>query len=1033
MNEIVSDAMRARSAGVAARQKGEREEALRHFREAAQLDPENVWIKLDMALELFELRHLDEAELFYRDLSEKRPDLAPAWRGLGMVARARGDRVQALAHFRAAAALAPDDDWTLRDLAAELSEAGDLDEAAAIHRGLIEKNPDFDLDWRALGHVARRRGDHAEALSCYQKAAQLNPDHPWSQRDVAIEWRALAAAARQAGDRDAALGNFRAALALDGGHVATLRDMAATLEELGRREEAEEAYRELTATAPEFAEGQRGLGRMARQKGAREEAVGHFRAAARLDPENVWTTQDLALELLGLGRFDEAEEIARAFMERRPDSAQAIVMLANVVRPRATADQLVALYEKAVALEPGNPHVRLALAGEYVAQWRLDDAEALYDRALKEDERNAAALRGKAQIASRRGDRESALRFFDAAAGGADASPWTIVEFARELAAADRLDQARTALRAAADRDRREAIYDLHLGFLERAAGDRSQARAAFERAAARDAKLDGAQIELAVEDFAQGRAQQAIESLRLSAEQNPSAAAAKEKLAEMLQQLDDMPHAVELQREVIAIDPSNIWSHIKLAHGLERLGRHAEAEETLSHCELKFGAAPEIEAARARMSKDRGDYALALSRLKSAAARFPGHLDLWILLVTALIDAGEFARAGETIEAHPAGGAREEAKRWMLRGLLAAAEWDLERSHALLANALKLDPADQSATYAAARVTLLAANVEAAQAHLNQFLVNDPSHRSFHHGGIRPSQTHLGQMLDEFKLDRKNLGAIQAALATDDPVSALARIVMDAPDYTPAALCYLIALRQRGRLARHPASPGTSTPIPRRIVQFWDENIPPDIASLCAGWREAHPSFAYRLFSKEEARAYLASTGAQAALAAFDRAVEPAMKADIFRLAYLCREGGYYIDADDRCLAPLTSLDVADRRLISYQEDYGTVGNNFMGASPAHPILEKALEHAVEAINRGDSDVVWLSTGPGLLSREVASYVAVDPERRLKEILILDRHEIYKYVGIHCATAYKYTEKHWSRTSFAHKSPLVKTVLDPG
>jgi tetratricopeptide (TPR) repeat protein len=1033
LNETLSDAMQARSAGVAARQVGEREEALRRFREAARLDPENIWIKLDLALEWLESGRPDEAAPLYREVAEERPDLAAAWRGLGMAARARGDRVEALAHFRAAAALAPDHDWTSRDLAGELIEAGRLDEAAAIYRGLIEKNPEFDVDWRALGHVARARGDHGQALSCYRQAARLNPDHPWSRRDVAIELRALAAAARQAGDRDAALEHFREALALDGGDVATLRAMAAMLEERGRREEAEQAFRELTARAPEIAEGWRSLGRLARQRGAREEAAEHFRAAVRLDPENVWTMQDLVLELRDLGRFDEAEEIARAFVERRPGSAQAIVMLANLVRRRATAGEMIALFEKAAAAEPGNPHVRLALAGEYLSQWRLDDAEALYDLALTEDGRNAAALRGKAQAASRRGDRASALHYFEAAAGGADASPWTIVEFARELAEADRLDQARAVLRAAADRDPREPIYDLHLGFFERAIGNRNEARAAFLRATGRDPNMDRAQIELAVEDFAQGRASEAIESLRRLAEGKPEAAAAKEKLAEILHQLDELPQAIELQREALAIDPSNIWSHLKLAHGLARLGMRAEAEAILVNCQLRFGAAPEIEAARARVLTDRGDYGAARALLESAAARFPGHLDLWILLVTALIDAGEFARARETIEARRPGAARDEAKRWLLRGLLAAAEWDLERSHAFFADALKLDPADQSAAWAAARVALLGANVEAAQAYLNRFLVDNPSHRSFHRGAVRPSQTHLGQMLDEFNLDRVNLRAVQAALKTDDPVSALARIVLDAPDYTPAAICYLIALRRQGRLAPGPAQGGAPSPIPRRIVQFWDENIPPDIATLCAGWREAHPSFAYRLFSSEEARAYLASMGARAVLAAFDRAVEPAMKADIFRLAFLGREGGFYIDADDRCLAPLTTLNVADRSLVSYQEDYGTVGNNFIAASPGHPVIERALAHAVEAINRGDADVVWLSTGPGLLTREVASYLAADPERRLDELFIFDRHQIHEHVAIHCATAYKNTGKHWSRTSFARNSPVEKNVVDPG
>jgi mannosyltransferase OCH1-like enzyme len=35
--------------------------------------------------------------------------------------------------------------------------------------------------------------------------------------------------------------------------------------------------------------------------------------------------------------------------------------------------------------------------------------------------------------------------------------------------------------------------------------------------------------------------------------------------------------------------------------------------------------------------------------------------------------------------------------------------------------------------------------------------------------------------------------------------------------------------------------------------------------------------------------------------------AAHPAQKSDLFRLAYLFREDGWYIDADDRCLGNLS------------------------------------------------------------------------------------------------------------------------------
>jgi mannosyltransferase OCH1-like enzyme len=70
--------------------------------------------------------------------------------------------------------------------------------------------------------------------------------------------------------------------------------------------------------------------------------------------------------------------------------------------------------------------------------------------------------------------------------------------------------------------------------------------------------------------------------------------------------------------------------------------------------------------------------------------------------------------------------------------------------------------------------------------------------------------------------------------------------------------------------------------------------------------------------------------------LLAFKRAREPAQRADIFRLAYLANHGGFYADADDRCLASVGSFVPPDPRFVAFHEDFGTLGNNFLAVAPA-------------------------------------------------------------------------------------------------
>jgi hypothetical protein len=103
----------------------------------------------------------------------------------------------------------------------------------------------------------------------------------------------------------------------------------------------------------------------------------------------------------------------------------------------------------------------------------------------------------------------------------------------------------------------------------------------------------------------------------------------------------------------------------------------------------------------------------------------------------------------------------------------------------------------------------------------------------------------------------------------------------------------------------------------------------------------------------------------------------------------------------------------------------------------PHHPAIERALNDAVSAINRGDHDVIWLSTGPGLFTRAVARYLATASPKEAATVVLRELHEMRLLVDIHCPTRYKATTRHWSRAEFSHASrtaePAAATPADQG
>jgi mannosyltransferase OCH1-like enzyme len=251
-----------------------------------------------------------------------------------------------------------------------------------------------------------------------------------------------------------------------------------------------------------------------------------------------------------------------------------------------------------------------------------------------------------------------------------------------------------------------------------------------------------------------------------------------------------------------------------------------------------------------------------------------------------------------------------------------------------------------------------------------------------------------------------------------------LRQLIKEYPDYTPAGIVTAIALRQHGDFALRDSRNHPTSPIPQKICQFWDAIPPDDVQTLMASWLALNPTYQYICFSDQQAQAWLEVEFGREVLDAFRRARIPAQKADIFRLAYLVAKGGIYVDADDRCLKPLNSFLSPFATLAVHQEDYGSIGNNFIASVPEHPVLMRALELAVVAMRREDHDLVWLSTGPGLLTRAFAhEWAAERPGGLLPRTQVMTLGELQRVIGIHCPVPYKLTNQHWSRSAFRQVS----------
>lgn len=180
-----------------------------------------------------------------------------------------------------------------------------------------------------------------------------------------------------------------------------------------------------------------------------------------------------------------------------------------------------------------------------------------------------------------------------------------------------------------------------------------------------------------------------------------------------------------------------------------------------------------------------------------------------------------------------------------------------------------------------------------------------------------------------------------------------------------PFTLAFLLSA---GTSAVHAGS------IPRTIVQTSKDSTidRPDWLVYQNSLRDVNPDFELIHYSDQEALAFIAEHYSGTILEHVYDAATPILRADLFRLAYIYKLGGFYMDMDVLCKSPLDPLadaiDGGEYQAVfpkewwtsdeSYrnifhgrgpvdEEDHWQVGQYAFAAVQGHPFVKDALEEA--------------------------------------------------------------------------------------
>lgn len=161
-------------------------------------------------------------ESIWRDTVAKAPRNARAHYSLGAILDARGQREEAIAHFRRALEINPYSLKAHNNLGVALANLGRTEEAIAHFRKALEVRADFPEANNNLGFMLAVRGRTQEAIAHYRRALEAKPSFAEAHNHLGLALLSL-------GRTEEATAHFRKALEINPGYSEARQNLSAAL------------------------------------------------------------------------------------------------------------------------------------------------------------------------------------------------------------------------------------------------------------------------------------------------------------------------------------------------------------------------------------------------------------------------------------------------------------------------------------------------------------------------------------------------------------------------------------------------------------------------------------------------------------------------------------------------------------------------------------------------------------------------------------------------------------------------------------
>jgi tetratricopeptide (TPR) repeat protein len=246
--------------------------------------------------------------------------------------------------------------------------------------------------------------------------------------------------------------------------------------------EAVQHYEAALRAEPNYAEAHNNLGAVLLQQRRFEEALAHYQAAVRLKPEYLYYF-NLANAQVDAGHAADAVANYQQALRLNPNSSQAHHNLGMALQAQGNAEAAMAEFRAALQLQPDNESAEHNLANRLADAGRLDEAMTHYLSALRLDPKHAESYNGLGICYAMQGKYPEAERQFREAVRLKPDYPGAQSNLGNALGAQSKLEEAIPHYQKALEFDPKDYQTHFNLGVSLLRQGRQAEARAHFVEA----------------------------------------------------------------------------------------------------------------------------------------------------------------------------------------------------------------------------------------------------------------------------------------------------------------------------------------------------------------------------------------------------------------------------------------------------------------------------------------------------------------------------------------------------------------------